>query len=309
MKYVVVLVTTIFLASTLGLSAHAQSLSCIAEDAGGARGDCSGEATKMELVWVNGLAAGFKIEEFLQFDFNSRGRTSRVQRAILSVDGLNGIMSFTIQATSFEWDPAVVRLSLRRLLRDGNAKGTKLRRMKVRRGSGRYTSYTNDGRYHASYVGLINVGKWLLSIDGWFDTEADQMKADKVIRAFFENVRKATVAENVVLLRDARESPAREGGRRAAHTGQYCYRVGSNEMFELRREACARDAFQQSSDDYQEWRASKAAFKEEFEQRQNVQRQDGDVRSRLRALNKLLADGLVTEAEAAEKRRNILEDL
>ncbi len=27
------------------------------------------------------------------------------------------------------------------------------------------------------------------------------------------------------------------------------------------------------------------------------------------ALNKLLADGLVTEAEAAEKRKNILEDL
>ena len=55
--------------------------------------------------------------------------------------------------------------------------------------------------------------------------------------------------------------------RQAPHTGAFCYRLERNEMFELRGPECAPDAIQLSSDDYQEWRASKEKFKAEIEAR------------------------------------------
>lgn len=63
---------------------------------------------------------------------------------------------------------------------------------------------------------------------------------------------------------------SKKNRRRAAapHTGDYCYRLKTNEMFQLRGAACASDAFRVSSDDYKIWRASKTTFQLEFEQRQ-----------------------------------------
>ncbi len=57
----------------------------------------------------------------------------------------------------------------------------------------------------------------------------------------------------------------------APHTGSYCYRVGSNEMFELRGPACASDAFEVTAAEHRTWRASKTEFKTAFEEEQGAQ--------------------------------------
>ena len=90
--------------------------------------------------------------------------------------------------------------------------------------------------------------------------------------AVYKKKREFTLAdlEPTAFERLTAPAPVRAVQQAAPHTGSYCYRVKSNEMFELRGEACASDAFQLPSTDYQKWRTSKTTFKVEFERSQRT---------------------------------------